>query len=101
MGAMTHFKLIGKIDGLVDITVPPASGAKRNVKTTVVEMKNRTNKFADPPAIYDVVQLCTYCRILGCDEGDLVQCLRERSTVASAPTPMSLQRGGTSLHVVR
>lgn len=99
--AMTHFKLIGKIDGLVDITLPPANGAPSKVKTIVMEMKNRTNKIADPPPIYEAVQLCTYCRILGCNEGDLVQCLRGRSTMASTPTPMSVQRAGTSLHVVR
>ena len=26
--------------------------------------------------MYDVIQLCTYCRALGCARGDLVQCLR-------------------------
>ena len=37
----------------------------------------------DPPEIYDVVQLCSYCRVLGTVRGDLVQCLRAK-TGASA-----------------
>jgi len=99
--ATTHFKLVGKIDGLVDITLSPVDGAASKLKTLVVEMKNRTSKIVDPPPIYEAVQLCTYCRILGCAGGDLVQCLRERRTVAPAPTPISEHRVGESLHVSR
>jgi len=93
----THFKLIGKVDGLVDVSSPGSS----MTRTLVVEIKNRTNKIADPPALYDVVQLCTYCRILGCEEGDLAQCLRARSAVAATPTPLSARHASESLHVAR
>jgi len=45
----------------------------------VVEVKHRMGRIKDPPEIYDVVQLCTYCRALGCVRGDLVQCLRSKA----------------------
>lgn len=37
-------------------------------------------RIKDPPEIYDIVQLCSYCRALGCLRGDLVQCLRQGTT---------------------
>merc|ERR1719445_2748761 len=38
--------------------------------------KHRMGKIRDPPNIYDVVQLASYCRVFGLVEGVLVQCLR-------------------------
>jgi len=43
----------------------------------IVEVKHRMGSIKDPPETYDRVQLCSYCRALGCTRGDLVQCIRE------------------------
>eukprot|EP00929_Paragymnodinium_shiwhaense_P086442 TRINITY_DN46952_c0_g2_i1.p1 TRINITY_DN46952_c0_g2~~TRINITY_DN46952_c0_g2_i1.p1 ORF type:complete len:425 (-),score=103.32 TRINITY_DN46952_c0_g2_i1:410-1684(-) len=66
----TYFKLVGKVDGFVDITV------QGEASKVVVEVKNRTTRMVDPPEVNDVIQLCTYCRILGLEHGHLVQSLR-------------------------
>merc|ERR1740129_1934330 len=68
-----YFLLTGFVDGLVDIPRKDASG----LQTAVVEVKHRMGKIRDPPNIYDVVQLASYCRVFGLVEGVLVQCLRE------------------------
>ena len=57
-----YLLLTGFTDGIVDIPTPGAAAA---TETLVVEMKHRMGRIQDPPNIYDVVQLCTYCRILG------------------------------------
>lgn len=76
-----YFYLTGFIDGLVD--VPRGGGARglgaEGLETLVVEVKHRMNRIQEVPNIYDVVQLCCYCRVLGCERGDLVQCLRKAS----------------------
>merc|ERR1712019_188850 len=46
-------------------------------ETLVVEIKHRMGKLRDAPNIYDVIQLCAYCRVLGCARGHLVECLRQ------------------------
>jgi len=101
------FRLTGFVDGLVD--VPRASPAPPNAtvrhedrrsltnspdgETLVVEVKHRMGRIKDPPEIYDIVQLCSYCRALGCNRGDLVQCLRSKGTPSG--------RNGEVLHVTR
>mmetsp|Transcript_10417 Transcript_10417/g.23590 ORF Transcript_10417/g.23590 Transcript_10417/m.23590 type:complete len:584 (+) Transcript_10417:38-1789(+) len=72
-----YFLLTGHVDGLSDIAV--ANGASGVRRTVVVEVKHRMNKIKDPPNIYDICQLGSYCRALGLSEGHLVQCLREES----------------------
>lgn len=116
------FRLTGYIDGLVDVPLigatvhdnmrgsavqdpgklpcgtgsQPESGQQVTpaAETVVVEVKHRMNRIKDPPEIYDVIQLCSYCRALGCTHGDLVQCLRDGT---SAPEGNSV---GT-LHITR
>jgi len=91
------FLLTGFVDGLVDVrrrspaptnlatggghraTTPASTADSPNKETLVVEVKHRMGRIKDPPEIYDVVQLCTYCRALGCVRGDLVQCLRSKA----------------------
>ena len=63
-GAM--FLLVGFVDGTSE-----EAGRK-----LVVEMKHRMRKVYEPPPFRDTVQLCIYLRMLGCGEGDLVQCVR-------------------------
>ncbi|CAK9076888.1 unnamed protein product [Durusdinium trenchii] len=95
-GARPLFFLTGYVDGLVDVQRDsPAPGAAATPlstshadETLVVEVKHRMGRIKDPPNIYDVVQLCSYCRALGCLRGDLVQCLRGK-------------RDGEQLHVTR
>lgn len=77
------FRLTGFIDGMVDLPRCTAKGARGNEpgdQTAVVEMKHRMGKIKNPPEIYDIVQLGSYCRALGCSRGVLVQCLRENAT---------------------
>lgn len=95
----THFKLIGKIDGLIDLS--ESTGCTSKMKTLVVEMKHRTRRIANPPDTKEVVQLCTYCRVLGCEEGDLVQSLRERNAVETSPTPLKMKAASSTMHVAR
>lgn len=82
-----YFRFTGFVDALADVPrgspAPVAAAAKRAddaelTETIVVEVKHRMGKIKDPPEIYDVVQLCSYCRALGCSRGDLVQCLRTK-----------------------
>lgn len=98
-----YFRLTGFVDGLVDIvrgtpgppnptmpgrgqqsrqaqTMPAVPVDAADSETLVVEVKHRMGRIKDPPNIYDVVQLCSYCRALGCTRGDLVQCLRTGPT---------------------
>eukprot|EP00931_Biecheleriopsis_adriatica_P078642 TRINITY_DN5206_c0_g1_i1.p1 TRINITY_DN5206_c0_g1~~TRINITY_DN5206_c0_g1_i1.p1 ORF type:complete len:588 (+),score=150.81 TRINITY_DN5206_c0_g1_i1:37-1764(+) len=107
-----YFRLTGFVDGLVDVpraSVAPAnpgstpqrwaggslqtaasqpsaalSAAPSTGETLVVEVKHRMGRIKDPPEIYDVVQLCSYCRALGCTRGDLVQCLRSKGSAQGA-----------------
>ncbi|CAJ1385456.1 unnamed protein product [Effrenium voratum] len=85
-GPLPLFYLTGFVDALVDVprgaappkgstTLPPAQASE----TLVVEVKHRMGRIKDPPEIYDVVQLCSYCRVLGTARGDLVQCLRAKT----------------------
>lgn len=87
-GAKPLFYLTGYVDGLVDVprnspapvvTCVGAGSSAPSVpdETLVVEVKHRMGRIKDPPEIYDIVQLCSYCRALGCLRGDLVQCLRQ------------------------
>lgn len=115
-----YFRLTGFIDGLVDIvrgtpgppnpTMPgrgmqqsrqtpqtmPAPDAADS-ETLVVEVKHRMGRIKDPPNIYDVVQLCSYCRALGCTRGDLVQCLRTVGPTNNEKVPIRPEM----LHVTR
>eukprot|EP00928_Gymnodinium_smaydae_P053415 TRINITY_DN37405_c0_g1_i1.p1 TRINITY_DN37405_c0_g1~~TRINITY_DN37405_c0_g1_i1.p1 ORF type:complete len:712 (+),score=163.07 TRINITY_DN37405_c0_g1_i1:202-2337(+) len=86
-----YFKLTGFTDAIVDLP----SGDNGQTETLVVEVKHRMGKIQDPPNIYDIVQLCSYCRVLGCARGDLVQCLRDD---APGSGTVSAERG---LHVTR
>lgn len=86
-GAKPLFYLTGYVDGLVDVprnSPGPGAGSSAPVavpdETLVVEVKHRMGRIKDPPEIYDIVQLCSYCRALGCLRGDLVQCLRQGTT---------------------
>jgi len=78
-----YFRLTGFVDGLVDL--PEESSGKAGqraparMRTLVVEVKHRMKTIKHPPNIYDVVQLCSYCRVFGLSCGHLVQCLREES----------------------
>lgn len=67
-----YFRLTGFVDGLVDL--PWGDGV---LETVVVEVKHRMGSIKDPPNIYDIVQLGSYCRFFGLARGHLVQCLRE------------------------
>ena len=73
-----YFRLTGFVDGLVDL--PRKQGQEGSAyETVVVEVKHRMNKIQNPPNIYDVVQLCCYCRVFGLVQGHLVECLREEN----------------------
>merc|ERR1711908_149299 len=74
-------------------------GAATADETLVVEVKHRMGKIKDPPNIYDIVQLCSYCRVLGCSRGDLVQCLRDTSAGDAAAGTATPSVG--TLHVTR
>ena len=79
-------RLAGFVDGIVDVprgsSAPPVGDMEASrqggcdSETLIVEVKHRMGCIKDPPNLYDVIQLCTYCRALGCTRGDLVQCLR-------------------------
>lgn len=89
-----YFYLTGFTDAIVDLptNVDAACGAAP-LETLVVEVKHRMGKLQETPNLYDVVQLCCYCRVLGCARGDLVQCLRHSFDV---------ERGGVAeLRVTR
>jgi len=84
-----YFRLTGFIDGLIDLPRATAKGARGNEQgeqTVVIEVKHRMGKIKDPPMIYDIVQLGSYCRALGCTRGELVQCLREHGTDTNVGT---------------
>jgi hypothetical protein len=81
-----YFYLTGFTDGIVDLPRSIIDAPTNLVggldtstanETLIVEVKHRMGKIKDPPNIYDVVQLCSYCLVLGCSRGDLVQCLRD------------------------
>ena len=65
--------IVGFVDGT---TQDEATGQK-----LVVEMKNRMRRVHEPPPLRDMIQLCLYLRMLGCAEGDLVQCVRTNDPV--------------------
>lgn len=71
------FRLTGFVDGLVDLPRKEGQDGSPN-QTLVMEMKHRMGKIKEPPNLYDIVQLCCYCRYFGLEQGHLVQCLRER-----------------------
>mmetsp|Transcript_65599 Transcript_65599/g.118175 ORF Transcript_65599/g.118175 Transcript_65599/m.118175 type:complete len:614 (+) Transcript_65599:72-1913(+) len=123
-GPQPFFRLTGFVDGLVDVQrgspAPPNNGnppraggiafssmhmtgavhaGAATSETLVVEVKHRMGRIKDPPDIYDVVQLCSYCRALGCTRGDLVQCLRTRGAdgKGAAASKQQLEK----LHVTR
>ena len=101
----SSFYLAGAVDGMADEEVPmptistissapppslavgklrspassPAGSDAWSLQEIVVEIKNRVAAISDPPPFYDQLQLVTYCLMLGCAAGDLVQCLRARS----------------------
>jgi len=93
------FRLTGFVDGIVDLprTAAAADAARLaaegpqalrgtgtgGLETYIVEVKHRMGKIRDPPNLYDLVQLGSYCRALGCTKGHLVQCLREHASQAS------------------
>lgn len=84
-----YFRLTGFIDGMVDLPRHTPRGGGDNhgqsvKETLVVEVKHRMAKIKDPPEIYDVVQLGSYCRAFGCSSGHLVQCLRSGPGVGKA-----------------
>eukprot|EP00933_Yihiella_yeosuensis_P000423 TRINITY_DN10064_c4_g1_i1.p1 TRINITY_DN10064_c4_g1~~TRINITY_DN10064_c4_g1_i1.p1 ORF type:complete len:536 (-),score=134.60 TRINITY_DN10064_c4_g1_i1:301-1722(-) len=114
---LPHFRLTGFVDGLVDVVRgiaapanPPLPGRGRSYEqlppmtagstsqagspseTLVVEVKHRMGRIKDPPDVYDIVQLCSYCRALGCTRGDLVQCLRGGSTNSAQPDLLHVTR---------
>jgi len=70
-------------------------------ETLVVEVKHRMGRIQEPPNIYDVVQLCSYCRVLGCARGDLVQCLRDGPGLSGPGTNRPVGGGVGDLHITR
>ena len=91
-GGCGAFYLAGAVDGVCSELVPPpltdtAATDRRegednegwSVRRVVVEVKNRVGSIKTPPPFYEEVQLTTYCLMLDCEEGDLVQCLRQRT----------------------
>jgi len=92
--AEAYLRLTGFVDGLIDL--PRKAGeAGSALQTLVVEVKHRIGKIKDPPNLYDVVQLCCYCRVFGLEKGHLVQCLREQQDHGASGAPCSVGR----LHV--
>ena len=82
------FRLTGFVDGLVDFPHADIRSAEsQTTETLVVEVKHRMASIKDPPDIYDVVQLCSYCRAFGLTRGQLVQCLRKATDFDSAGQP--------------
>lgn len=81
-----YFRLTGFVDGLVDLPRAQSGHVTSTsaLETLVVEVKHRIGKIKDPPNIYDVVQLCCYCRVFGLRRGHLVQCLREEPSQPSS-----------------
>eukprot|EP00747_Dinoflagellata_sp_TGD_P193844 gnl/TRDRNA2_/TRDRNA2_60573_c0_seq2.p1 gnl/TRDRNA2_/TRDRNA2_60573_c0~~gnl/TRDRNA2_/TRDRNA2_60573_c0_seq2.p1 ORF type:complete len:564 (+),score=84.74 gnl/TRDRNA2_/TRDRNA2_60573_c0_seq2:195-1694(+) len=76
-----YFLLTGFVDGLIDL---PSANAVESGETLVVEVKHRMNRIKDPPEVYDIIQLCSYCRAMGSVRGDLVQCLRQQGEACDA-----------------
>ncbi len=92
----SFFYLAGVVDGITDEEVPtppraiagdhqaagepssPTGSDGWTLQEIVVEVKNRVTAISDPPPFYDQLQLVTYCLMLGCAAGDLVQCVRAR-----------------------
>lgn len=93
--AKPFFRLTGFVDGMVDLPRESCASVDSTAPkdTLVVEVKHRMGKIQDPPHIYDIVQLGSYCRALGCSAGHLVQCLR--AGVRGAATDVG------TLHVTR
>eukprot|EP00927_Polykrikos_kofoidii_P056841 TRINITY_DN5092_c0_g1_i1.p1 TRINITY_DN5092_c0_g1~~TRINITY_DN5092_c0_g1_i1.p1 ORF type:complete len:590 (+),score=105.97 TRINITY_DN5092_c0_g1_i1:262-2031(+) len=95
-----YFFLTGFTDGIVDLpregsAIATSDATNSCMETLVVEVKHRMGRIQDNPNIYDVVQLCSYCRVLGCARGDLVQCLRNGRSANG-------QNGdGGELHITR
>lgn len=68
--------LVGKVDGISyqpdpeDTRATPPTDLK-----VVVELKTRVRRIAHPPPLYEQIQLISYLVMLGCEQGDLVQCI--------------------------
>ena len=85
-----HFYLCGAVDGISDEAVPPQDGEPEDawrMRDVVLEVKNRVNGIKTPPPFYDLVQLTTYCLMLGMEVGNLVQCARAKQ--------------GSTIHITR
>uniref|UniRef100_A0A7S4RY27 Uncharacterized protein n=1 Tax=Alexandrium monilatum TaxID=311494 RepID=A0A7S4RY27_9DINO len=89
-GPDAYFRLTGFVDGLVDLPRehPGGVGSGHATETLVVEVKHRIGSIKTPPNLYDIVQLCSYCRVYGLSHGHLVQCLREESATQPFGTPV-------------
>ncbi|RLN62757.1 hypothetical protein BBP00_00004560 [Phytophthora kernoviae] len=69
-----YFSVCGMVDGVADALI--ISGDDEwELTPIVVEVKNRMRGFRKPPPLYDQVQLAVYMKMLGLEQGDLVQCM--------------------------
>ncbi|RLN90380.1 hypothetical protein BBJ28_00015714 [Nothophytophthora sp. Chile5] len=73
------FSICGMVDGVADLLTISADD-EWTLTPVVVEVKNRVRSFRSPPPLYDQVQLAVYMKMLGLEQGDLVQCLYGAST---------------------
>ena len=69
-----HKRVIDNVDGCAIIVGGKVDGIKED--GTVIEVKNRMNRFFDPLPKYDIAQLQTYLFILKASKGELVEQLR-------------------------
>lgn len=87
------FEIAGIVDGIAEEFVPTEgsstdinSDEEWELKRIVVEVKNRSRAgtMRKTPGIHEQIQLVMYLHMLGLDEGDLIQYMRERTGVSGA-----------------
>ncbi|RLN97352.1 hypothetical protein BBJ28_00013601 [Nothophytophthora sp. Chile5] len=76
------FSICGMVDGVADLLTISADD-EWTLTPVVVEVKNRVRSFRSPPPLYDQVQLAVYMKMLGLEQGHLVQCLYGANTQPS------------------
>ncbi|DAZ94753.1 TPA: hypothetical protein N0F65_011569 [Lagenidium giganteum] len=72
----TYFSICGMIDGVTD-SLRILEDDEWEMVPLVVEVKNRLRAFRNPPPLHDHIQMAVYMKMLGVDEGDMIQCMHD------------------------
>mmetsp|Transcript_105684 Transcript_105684/g.340685 ORF Transcript_105684/g.340685 Transcript_105684/m.340685 type:complete len:859 (-) Transcript_105684:84-2660(-) len=93
-GRKPYLFISGHVDALADVprahpAAPTAGGELEDRETVVVEMKNRftTSSYTKDTLIQrlgPVLQVCSYCRLMGLTRGELVDYTRQESSEGGA-----------------